>query len=238
MMPAPTTCKYESEESANCLTEVVAEEAHRPLYRISTGELSDDPSDLEKQLGDIFILGRRWGGIVLIDEAGMFMTKRQASTPAQNAAVTFFLTSTSEDIDTAVYDRIHATIKYVELDETQRTNIWRRQLQRAVGSSEEHPPSSRWPEETYRLLGKVKTNGRDIRNIVRTAEQLALGLSTELAMEHVVAAMRNFGVSDNDVESICMKLEVLGEKVGEGRAQACDDDVELQHSIGGRSDEL
>ncbi|KAF4880300.1 Spastin [Colletotrichum siamense] len=213
--------------------EVVAEEAQRPLYRISAGELSFDPSDLEKQLGDIFLLARRWGAIILIDEAGMLMTKRQASTSAQHATVTaflrllhtyddglIFLTSPSEDIDTAFYDRIHATIKYTELDETQRTNIWCRQLQRAVGSPEEHPPSSRWPEETYRLLGKVETNGRDIRNIVRTAEQLALGLSTELTMKHVVAAMRNFGGSDNDVESICKKLEALEEKVGKGRAQA------------------
>ncbi|KAH9229023.1 hypothetical protein K456DRAFT_1803352, partial [Colletotrichum gloeosporioides 23] len=165
--------------------EVVAEETHRPLYRVSARELSLDPSPLEKQLGDMFLLSRRWGAIILIDDADMFITKRRVSTPAQNAALTaflrlfhtydelLFLTSTSKDIDTAFHDRIHAVIKYTKLDETQRTNIWRRQLQRAVGSPEEHPPSSRWPEETYRLLGKVETNGRDIRNIVRTAEQLA-----------------------------------------------------------------
>ncbi|KAJ3957595.1 hypothetical protein N0V92_005845 [Colletotrichum tropicale] len=211
--------------------EIVAEEAQRPLYRVSAGEFSVNPSDLGKRLGEIFLLVRRWGAIILIDEAGMFMTKRQASTPAQNAAITaflwllhtydglIFLTSTSEDIDTAFYDCIHATIKYVGLDETQRTNIWRRQLQRAIGSPEEHPLSSRWPEETYRLLGKVETNGRDIRNIVRTAEQLALG-------------------SDNFVESICEKLEMLEEKVGGGRGQACDDDVEVQHPVGERSDRL
>ncbi|KAF4836969.1 Fidgetin-like protein 1 [Colletotrichum tropicale] len=214
--------------------EVIAEEIQRPLYRMSAGELSVDPSALEKQLGDIFILGRRWEAIIFIDEADVFMAKRQASTPDQNAAVT----GTSKDIDPAFYDHIHATIKYTGLDETQRKNIWRRQLQRAVGSPEEHLLSSRWPEETYRLLGKVETNGRDIRNIVRTAEQLALGLSTELAVKHVAAAMRNFGGSDNDVESICEQLEMLEEKVGGGRDQACDDDVELPYSIGGRSDGL
>ncbi|KAH0426580.1 hypothetical protein CcaCcLH18_10264 [Colletotrichum camelliae] len=228
--------------------EVVAEETQRPLYRLSAGELSVDPSALEKQLGDIFILGRRWGAVILIDEADMFVTKRRASTPDQNAAVTAFLrlfhtydgllfiTSTSEDVDTAFYDRIHATIKYVGLDETQRANIWRRQLQH--GASQGHPPSSRWPEEAYRLLGKVETNGREIRNIVRTAEQLALGLSTELAMKHVAAAMRNFGGSDNYVESICEKLEVLEGQLGDERGQACDEEVGLQHSIGERPDGL
>ncbi|EQB55636.1 hypothetical protein CGLO_04414 [Colletotrichum gloeosporioides Cg-14] len=221
--------------------EVVAEETHRPLYRVPAGELGVDPSALEKQLGDIFLLARRWGAIILIDEADMFMTKRRASTPDQNATVTaflrlfhtydglLFLTSTSKDIDTAFCDRIHATIEYTELDETQRTNIWRRQLQRAVGSPEGHTPNSQWPEKAYRLLGKVETNGREIRNIVRTAEQLALGLSTQLAMEHVAAAMRNFGGSDSNVGSICEKLEVLEEKACGHRGLACDDDVELQH---------
>ncbi|KAF4934778.1 hypothetical protein CGCF245_v008323 [Colletotrichum fructicola] len=169
--------------------EVVAEETHRPFYRVSAGELGVDPSALEKQLGNVFLLARCWGAIILIDKADMFMAKRRASMPDQNAEVTaflrlfhtydgmLFLTSTSKDIDTAFYDRIHATIEYTELDETQRTNIWRRQLQRAIGSPEGHPPNSPWPEEAYRLLGNVETNGREIRNIVRTAEQLALGLN-------------------------------------------------------------
>lgn len=87
-MPAPITCKHESEESAKCLAEVVAEEAQRPLYRVSTRELSFDPSSLKKQLSDHFILGRRWGAIMLIDEADMFMPKGQSLTPAQNATVT------------------------------------------------------------------------------------------------------------------------------------------------------
>ncbi|KAF4419671.1 hypothetical protein CFRS1_v005552 [Colletotrichum fructicola] len=237
------TRRFETKE-----VKVVAEETHRPFYRVSAGELGVDPSALEKQLGNVFLLARCWGAIILIDKADMFMAKRRASMPDQNAEVTaflrlfhtydgmLFLTSTSKDIDTAFYDRIHATIEYTELDETQRTNIWRRQLQRAIGSPEGHPPNSPWPEEAYRLLGNVETNGREIRNIVRTAEQLALGLSTELAMKHVVAAMRNFEGSDDNVGSICEKLEMLEEKEGGGRDQACDDDVELQHSIGGRSD--
>lgn len=95
MIPAPITCKHKPGESANYLAEVVAEETHRPLYRASTGELSVDPSALEKQLGDIFILGRHWGAVILIDEADMFMTKRRASTPDQNAAVTGGLTQVS-----------------------------------------------------------------------------------------------------------------------------------------------
>ncbi|KAK1851925.1 FAD binding domain-containing protein [Colletotrichum chrysophilum] len=203
--------------------EVVAEETHRPLYRVQAGGLGFHPSALEKQLGDIFLLARRWGAIILIDEADMFMTKRRASTPDQNATVTaflrlfhtydglLFLTSTSKDIDTAFYDRIHATIEYTELDKTQRKNIWRRQLQRAIGSPEGHPPNSPWPE-AYRLLGKVGTNGREIRNIVRTAEQLALGLSTDLSMKHVALAVRNFGGSDNyprNAEEVSKTVQAL-----------------------------
>lgn len=149
-----------------------------------------------------------------------------------------FLISTSEDIDDVVYDQIHATIKYVNPDESQRTNIWRRHLERPVGTPKIRPSGLRWPERIYQLLGSVETNGREIFNIVRTAEQLALGLSTNLAVSHVAAAMRNFGGLDNYVESVCEKLEVLEGQLGDDRGQACSDDVELQHSIGERSDGL
>ncbi|KAF5486426.1 ATP-dependent zinc metalloprotease FtsH 2 [Colletotrichum fructicola] len=65
--------------------EVVAEETHRPFYRVSAGELGVDPSALEKQLGNVFLLARCWGAIILIDKADMFMAKRRASMPDQNA---------------------------------------------------------------------------------------------------------------------------------------------------------
>lgn len=88
MIPTLITCKCESGESADYPAEVVAEETHRPFYRVSAGELGVDPSALEKQLGNVFLLARCWGAIILIDKSDMFMAKRRASMPDQNAEVT------------------------------------------------------------------------------------------------------------------------------------------------------
>jgi len=68
-------------------TESIAESAHRPLYHVSTGELSVDVSRLEKQLTDIFRLGLRWGAVVLIDEADVLMARRSTTELTRNAIV-------------------------------------------------------------------------------------------------------------------------------------------------------
>jgi len=56
--------------------ESVAESAQRPLYRVTTGELSTDVEKLEKQLSDAFRLGARWKAVVLLDEADVLMSRR------------------------------------------------------------------------------------------------------------------------------------------------------------------
>jgi len=68
-------------------TESVAESTRRPLYHVSTGELSTEVASLEKQLVDIFRLGSRWGAVVLLDEADVLMQQRTASDLQRNAIV-------------------------------------------------------------------------------------------------------------------------------------------------------
>lgn len=68
-------------EKANChcFIESIAEHAHRPLYHVTTGQLSMDTSDLDRELGDIFMLGHRWGAVVLLDETDVLMSQRTPS---------------------------------------------------------------------------------------------------------------------------------------------------------------
>jgi hypothetical protein len=67
--------------------ESVAETTQRPLYHVSTGELSTEVKALEKQLSDIFRLSVRWGAVVLLDEADVLMTKRATNDLQRNAIV-------------------------------------------------------------------------------------------------------------------------------------------------------
>jgi hypothetical protein len=68
-------------------SESVAESARRPLYRVTTGELSTDVEKLEKQLGDIFRLGARWKAVVLLDEADVLMSRRTVEDLRRNSIV-------------------------------------------------------------------------------------------------------------------------------------------------------
>ncbi|OAA65431.1 ATPase, AAA-type, core [Niveomyces insectorum RCEF 264] len=124
--------------------ESVAESTKRPLYHVSTGELSIEVHDLENQLSEIFRLGARWNAVVLLDEADVLMSKRTTDDLRRNAIVAVFLrmleyyrgmlfltTNRHSDFDNAFYNRIHITIEYGELTEDWRTNIWREHLQRA-----------------------------------------------------------------------------------------------------------
>ncbi|KDN65309.1 hypothetical protein CSUB01_05291, partial [Colletotrichum sublineola] len=210
--------------------ESVAESTRRPLYHASTGELSINVQQLEKQLFDIFRLGIRWGAVVLLDEADVLMTRRITTELARNAIVAVFLrlieyydgmlfltTNRLEDFDNAFYNRIHITIRYDTLKAPERTNIWRQHLTRASRRNNESQiaggvsSSPEWSEEAYRLLGQIETNGRDIRNTTRTAYEYARALDEDLSIGHVLTVVRNNLDVDKhpDLPEILQRLEAL-----------------------------
>lgn len=67
--------------------ESIAELTGCPLYNLSGGELSVNVSDVEKKLEAVFTLAKRWGAIVLLDEADVVMSKRTSSELERNAIV-------------------------------------------------------------------------------------------------------------------------------------------------------
>ena len=56
--------------------EVVAETTHRPLYVVSSGELGMNADTVDRQLVMILEITRRWGCVLLIDEADVFLSVR------------------------------------------------------------------------------------------------------------------------------------------------------------------
>ena len=70
--------------------EVVAETTHRPLYVVSTGELGIDADVVDRRLGTILETTRRWGCVLLIDEADVFLSLRGQDL-AKDTLVSIFL---------------------------------------------------------------------------------------------------------------------------------------------------
>lgn len=70
--------------------EVVAETTRRPLYTVSTGELGIDADVVDRRLGTILETSRRWGCVLLIDEADVFLSLRGQNL-AKDTLVSIFL---------------------------------------------------------------------------------------------------------------------------------------------------
>lgn len=117
--------------------EVYSEIIGRPLYRVHSGQLGLDVAQMEQQLKDALTRAQRWGAVMLIDEADVYI-KRRDDNLAMNAVVGVFLrvleyfngllfltTNRIDDIDEAIVSRCIALIRYQAPDEAARARIWR-----------------------------------------------------------------------------------------------------------------
>ncbi len=70
--------------------EAVAEVTRRPLYVVSTGELGIGADEVDRRLDMILEITRRWGCVLLIDEADVFLAARGTDL-ARDTLVSIFL---------------------------------------------------------------------------------------------------------------------------------------------------
>lgn len=116
--------------------EVYSEIIRRPLYRVHSGQLGLNVGEMEKALKDVLTRAQRWGAVMLIDEADVYI-KRRDNNIAMNAVVGVFLrvleyfngllfltTNRVDDIDEAIVSRCIALIKYYPPDHDARRRIW------------------------------------------------------------------------------------------------------------------
>ena len=116
--------------------EVYAEIIQRPLYRVHSGQLGLNVAAMETALKDVLTRAQRWGAVMLIDEADVYI-KRRDDDITMNAVVGVFLrvleyfngllfltTNRVDDIDEAIVSRCIALIKYNPPDALARRRIW------------------------------------------------------------------------------------------------------------------
>jgi hypothetical protein len=117
--------------------EVYSEIIQRPLYRVHSGQLGLNVATMEAALKEILTRAQRWGAVMLIDEADVYI-KRRDDNIAMNAVVGVFLrvleyfngllfltTNRVDDIDEAIVSRCIALIKYNPPDDDAKRRIWR-----------------------------------------------------------------------------------------------------------------
>ncbi|KAK7994554.1 hypothetical protein PG991_016142 [Apiospora marii] len=167
--------------------ESVAELAEKPLYSITCGDIGTKPEDVEKYLESAFHLGKLWDCVVLLDEADVFLEQRTLNDLKRNALVSVFLrvleyyegilmltTNRVGIFDEAFKSRIQLALHYDNLDKSQRVQIWKNFFSRLqMLEGEEGVIDFDTLESYFDELAEYPMNGRQIRNTITTARQLA-----------------------------------------------------------------
>jgi SpoVK/Ycf46/Vps4 family AAA+-type ATPase len=141
------------------------------------GELGTSAESLENRLGDVLDLCAEWNAIALLDEADVFLEKRNTLDLVQHSMVCvmlrmleyhsgilFLTTNHVREFDPAIETRVTVALYYPALALDARVQIWNALLQRTSVTVD--------ADVDPRLLGKHVLNGREIKNIVRLAVAL------------------------------------------------------------------
>jgi SpoVK/Ycf46/Vps4 family AAA+-type ATPase len=108
--------------------------------------------------------------------------------------ILFLTTNRVDNIDTAFQSRIHISLEYGDLSISSRRHVWSNFL---AASSKAHSFSDHDLDE----LAAHAMNGREIKNVLKTAKLLARKREMEMGIEHVktVLAIENKYVKRHDV---------------------------------------
>ncbi|KAK0711900.1 P-loop containing nucleoside triphosphate hydrolase protein [Lasiosphaeris hirsuta] len=160
--------------------EAVSERARVPLYSLSAGMLGTDPADVEASLERALELCRMWNAMLLLDEADVFLGARTNDGIARNELVSIFLTkleyyqgilflttNRASTIDHAFQSRVDLFLPYRSLTDGARKTVWQNFIN--------HLGSHRFDlvEADLDKLSKLKLNGREIKNLIKTAQLLS-----------------------------------------------------------------
>lgn len=128
-----------------CTAECAAELARRPLLALTNGDLGPGQhiGGVENALNYFLTLGERFGALVLLDEADVYLEKRRTRDLHRNGLVSVFLraleyykgvlfltTNRVEAFDDAFTSRIHVALHYKRLGDEDRRRIWMHNFER------------------------------------------------------------------------------------------------------------
>ena len=170
--------------------EVYAEKMHRPLYKVQSSQLGTSPSKVEEQLKEVLQRAERWGAILLIDEADVYVHERGTDID-QNAIVGVFLrvleyyrgvlfmtTNRGTSVDDAIISRTTARFEYEMPSVEDQIKIWKvMNEQNKVGLTD---------HEISRIVNEQPNlSGRDIKNLLKLSMVAAVNKKDRVTPEIV-----------------------------------------------------
>ncbi|EEH10616.1 conserved hypothetical protein [Histoplasma capsulatum G186AR] len=173
--------------------ECVAAQLKRPLLPITCGDIGTTAQTAEATLESFCVLAHRWRCVLLLDEADVFLAKREKGDIIRNSLVSVFLrvleyysgviiltTNRVGEFDEAFRSRIHMSLYYPKLDELSTKEIWEKNLGHIMKNGRDIDvedekirrfANKHWQENKYKP--SRRWNGRQIKNAFQTALALA-----------------------------------------------------------------
>ena len=195
--------------------EVYSEKMHRPLYKVQSSQLGTEPKTVEDQLKEVLQRAERWGAILLIDEADVYVRERGIDI-RQNAIVGVFLrvleyyrgvlfmtTNIGHAVDDAIISRTTARFRYEMPSLNDQFKLW-------TVMSEQNKVDLSKDEIISVMEALPDLSGRDIKNLMKLAMVMAANKQTRVTPEIIkfVARFKQSGrdksgvVQDNKVAKI------------------------------------
>jgi hypothetical protein len=159
--------------------EIYSEVMERPLYKVQSSQLGTDPKTVEEELKEVLQRSERWGAILLIDEADVYIHER-GDNIEQNAIVGVFLrvleyyrgvlfmtTNRGTVTDDAIISRLTARFIYQNPDFNAQMKLWKvlaEQNNIELNDKEIQPIVTKYPH----------LSGRDIKNLLKLAYVVSL----------------------------------------------------------------
>lgn len=161
--------------------ECIADTTRRPLFPITCGDIGETPLEAERNLHSNFRMAQKWGCVLLLDEADVFLAKRTQMDVRQNAITSVFLrsleyyggilfltTNRVGGIDPAFKSRVHMALLYQPLDLEATRKLYAvfinrtREEQKRAGVARftiKRKEILRFAKQHYKQLKKLKGEG-------------------------------------------------------------------------------
>jgi hypothetical protein len=183
-------CQGRAGTGKTLTAEIYAEVVKRPLYRVHSGQLGIEAEGVESVLKEALNRAKRWGAVMLIDEADVFLMER-GNDLAQNAVCGVFLrileyfdgllfltTNRSDNIDDAILSRCIAHIKFDLPTSSERARLWQT-LGEVYGLK-----LTKDDRNVAKLVTMFpKASGRDIKGLIRLAIKYSRQRKKVIAIE-------------------------------------------------------
>jgi len=192
--------------------ETIAAYSRRPLYPLTSGDIGLTSGQIEDNLGYHFSLASQWGCIMLIDEADVFLMKRDWQDIRRNALVSgrpessafhtiipadplvflrvleyysgilFLTTNRTGVIDEAFKSRMHLYLRYPSINLDSTKIIWGKQLDRITRYNKDSDVKIEFERSTLISYAVEHYQEHEEKKTTWNARQIRNAFQTAVAM--------------------------------------------------------